>query len=78
MGDVYPFPHIKLLIINSKNIKNNNKTYSIMITVIYDDQLYTNIYVFSTNVFDIFAFSMESLRERVLEMLNFDILVFLN
>lgn len=49
-----------------------------MITVIYDDQLYTNIYVFSTNVFDIFAFSMESLRERVLETFNFDILVFLN
>lgn len=49
-----------------------------MITVIYNEQLYTNIYVFSTNVFDIFAFSMESLRERVLETFNFDILVFLN
>lgn len=49
-----------------------------MITVIYNEQLYINIYVFSTNVFDIIEFSMESLRERVLETFNFDILVFLN
>ena len=49
-----------------------------MITVIYDDQLYTNIYVFSTDVLDIIEFSMEALRERVLETFNFDILVFLN
>ena len=50
----------------------------IMITVIYDEQLCRNVFIFATNVFDIIEFSMEALRERVLETFNFDILTILN
>lgn len=49
-----------------------------MITVIYDEQLCTNVFIFATNVFDIIEFSMEALRERVLETFNFDISTILN
>lgn len=49
-----------------------------MITVIYDEQLCIDIFIFATNVFDIIEFSMEALRERVLETFNFDILTILN
>jgi len=49
-----------------------------MITVIYDEQLCRNVFIFATNVFDIIEFSMEALRERVLETFNFDIITLLN
>lgn len=49
-----------------------------MTQVIYDEQLHMNIYVFSTGIYDIIEFSMSALRERVIEVFNFDINTILN